>query len=336
MESRLLEQPEEFVGFRDRDFQSLLGLLARLVLSGERAFVALVCYILLILLPQRMTASSYSHIVKLNWAGVHLRFLQERVQAFIDSKPHEVEPQLDPDTGEIVIYGEALREPPMQEWGVIIGDIVHNLRSALDHLVWALTLAHQSYPPPTPIPKKGWGHEWRETGFPIYTDPYPPDHLGNLIPWATSKEPKSLWGIDPSLRADFQGLQPFNHGKDAPFQPLAVLNELWNIDKHRHLHLTNFYVILNDIIRHSTPEKHLLWAKLEAPRPFKERTELGRVRKLGGGTVPLTEMDVNPTLFSDVAFPEGPPAYRARLMQTLEGFHDTVAAILVKFQPHLP
>jgi hypothetical protein len=108
---------------------------------------------------------------------VHLSCLDKRINSFINKgKLYEFDPLDDLETGQIVIYGEGIREPPVEEWGVIIGDVVHNLRSALDHLVWQLTLANGNIPPAV-IPRGKAGKKWRDIRFPIYTldlrDRYP-------------------------------------------------------------------------------------------------------------------------------------------------------------------
>jgi hypothetical protein len=194
-----------------------------------------------------MTNSLPSHLAKLAQAQRHLSLLHDLAKSLLEGEAYAVYPERDPKTGEVVIYGEARQEPPTLTWGVVIGDIVHNLRSALDHMVWTLTVASQPQPPPNPIPRRGSGSEWRDVGFPLYTNPYPLDASGNLIPWQNGKEPKSLWGIEPGLRAEFEKLQPFRWGEEATFHPLAILHDLWNIDKHRHLHLTHFRVGPHDV-----------------------------------------------------------------------------------------
>ena len=119
---------------------------------------------------------------KVQRADMHLDFLHQRVKSFVDDGgPYDLQTQPDSKTGEITIYGEVTGEPPTDEWGAIIGDVVHNLRSALDHLVWQLTIADGHTPPPNPIPKRGLGSEWRDIGVPICIKPYPTDHLRRLL-----------------------------------------------------------------------------------------------------------------------------------------------------------
>jgi hypothetical protein len=60
-------------------------------------------------------------------------------------------PPYDERSGEDLYRAQVLREPPPRI-SVVVGEIVHDLRSALDHLAWQLTL-----------PAKRTNH----TGFPI-------------------------------------------------------------------------------------------------------------------------------------------------------------------------
>jgi hypothetical protein len=273
---------------------------------------------------------------KIARTDMHLTFLHERVESFVDDGgAYQLETQPDSKTGEIAIYGEAFGEPHAHEWGAIIGDVVHDLRSALDHLVWQLTLDN-GHTPPAVIPwnRSDLDFKWRRIGFPIYTfvDPRKQSPSGRRIPWRY-KPPDSLWGVRPALRTELQRLQPFNHGQDAPKKPLAILDELWNIDKHRHLHLALFFVGLHDV-ESRDPRIQFRIVKKKSPGPFKGRAEIGRVEPVGGPyrNLVMVQKNVQPILTFDIAFEQGPPAYGGRVMETLERLHDTVAAILVKFE----
>lgn len=46
--------------------------------------------------------------------------------------------------------------PPSLDWGVSIGEITHNLRSALNHLVYQLTLLNSANKPITVTGDKAW------------------------------------------------------------------------------------------------------------------------------------------------------------------------------------
>jgi hypothetical protein len=272
--------------------------------------------------------------VKIERADMHLSFLHERVKSHVvDGGSYKLQTQPNTQTGEIAFYGEAFGEPHTHEWGAIIGDVVHNLRSALDHLVWQLTLAN-GHTPPAVIPGKGPGSEWKNIRFPTYTFDSRKRYLsGRRIPWRY-KPPCSLWGVRSALRTELQRLQPFNHRQDALKKPLAILEELWNIDKHRHLHLALFFVGLHDV-ESQDPKIQFRIVKKRSLGPFKGRAEIGRVEPVGGPyrNWMMVQKNVQPILTFDTAFEQGPPAYGGRVMETLERLHDTVAAILVKFEP---
>jgi hypothetical protein len=51
-------------------------------------------------------------------------------------------------------------EPPLIQWGALIGDCLFNYRSALDHLAFDLAVAHTGYPLPEGVE--------RRSEFPIF------------------------------------------------------------------------------------------------------------------------------------------------------------------------
>ena len=99
------------------------------------------------------------------------------------------------------------------EWSIRLGEILYNLRSALDHLVWQLVIANGREP-------------GRHNAFPII------DKQHN---WheATSQ----LKGVSSTVETMVERLQPYTGGINLPFNVAAfrALHSLCNIDKHRHL-----------------------------------------------------------------------------------------------------
>ena len=284
-----------------------------------------------------------SCFAKLGRAQAHLSLLQYMAESIENSDDYRVFVERDHESGDVVVCGEPLREPPIAEWGVVIGDVVHNLRSALDHLIWDLTLAAGHVPPVTMSGK------WRRIAFPIeLNDRRRKNEAGDPIPWEI-EPPQSLWGIDPALRSNFEALQPFARkdnlayialGTDKPYlAPLAILHELWNVDKHRHLHLVHFAVGHKDLFGPPPTPRVQGLERLRftdyAPVSFKGRTELGRLSWDTGPVPPEIERYIQPTIFFDIAFADGPPAYGGRVVQTLEGLLHGVNNILQRFAPHL-
>jgi hypothetical protein len=103
------------------------------------------------------------------------------------------------------------REPPSEEWPLLAGDAIQNIRNSLDHVVWAC--AEKSV-------------RGRDTAFPICTDP---DKF-------QSAAKKKLRGVPEVVRASIEKWQPYRTWPDDPARDLlAQLHKLSNNDKHRAL-----------------------------------------------------------------------------------------------------
>jgi hypothetical protein len=99
---------------------------------------------------------------------------------------------------------------PAEEWGIILGDAVHELRSALDQLMWGMCK-----------PKE----RGRRTQFPICL---------TEREWITDA-PAMYWGASAGFVKVLDKLQPYHRGdmNTAREHPLAILQALSNLDKHR-------------------------------------------------------------------------------------------------------
>src|SRR6266446_6043290 len=73
-----------------------------------------------------------SAIVKVNWAKEHIGNLNGLIESFYNSKPYEIGSEEDVDRGERRVYLVKVTEVPVAI-SLAGGDIIHNLRSALDH-----------------------------------------------------------------------------------------------------------------------------------------------------------------------------------------------------------
>ena len=151
---------------------------------------------------------------KLTRAGEHLDALEAAIGEFLDSEPFRGRPGVDTETEESVIRIQIVREPPVVEWGVAIGDVLHNLRSCLDHLAWHLG----GNPPPNEDTSE----------FPIFLDRAKYRRRGI----------ERVVGAPPESQAIIEDLQPFQRGDEAHLDPLWSLYDLSRFDKHRLLHLS--------------------------------------------------------------------------------------------------
>ena len=93
---------------------------------------------------------------KLDRAKEHLKALDEEIGVFLDSKPAVVVREYDAQLPRYLFRVKSMRAIPQARWALIIGDCVHNLRSALDYIAWRLA---------------GSDHEDRRTLFPICENP---------------------------------------------------------------------------------------------------------------------------------------------------------------------
>lgn len=150
---------------------------------------------------------------KLNRADCHLKTLHEEIGAFIDAKRDSIVDDFEHERSSYVFWLQDLEEPPLR-WGVIIGEIVHNLRSALDHLVWQVIK----------LKRKPRG----KPGYPIWCK----EPEGGFCAWAygSSNHRGPLFGASPRAIACIERTQPY-HGGDCRL--LLLLDRLWSADKHR-------------------------------------------------------------------------------------------------------
>lgn len=146
---------------------------------------------------QRKFARGVEHIKTLGWEA----------DTFNDGSNYEFRVEREPRAPNHVEYRcfAIERQPLPDHWPLLAGEAVQNLRSALDHAVYAVAGRSKSQ-------------------FPIFTNP---DDFQ-----ARSKD--ALRGVPEAMRATIERAQPYNRAPKNPRRArLAVLNALSNLDKHR-------------------------------------------------------------------------------------------------------
>lgn len=157
---------------------------------------------------------------KLNRAEHHLKVAKRLNRRFARQKCRVV-PQFNPETNQHDFVAH-LPEPPT-ELGLILGDAIHNIRTALDHTVWALVESNPNRPADAP---------GSFTMFPI---------CDTARGYKVQLSKRRVDGVIPNAAAIIDKAQPYHRrdaGRDYRRHPLWVLNALENIDKHRRLTLT--------------------------------------------------------------------------------------------------
>ena len=165
------------------------------------------------------TPSLLGSRLKVARAKEHLDELEPELRAYFEREPYRVADQPDVEDGWMVIRIIGVTEHPDPMWSVRVGELIHDLRSALDNLVWQLVLVNGKDP-------------GEHNQFPIYTEP--PKGRSRFFRKATRLD-DMLAGVDPSAVATIKELQPY-HGRHMHRQhrtALAWLATLSNIDKHR-------------------------------------------------------------------------------------------------------
>jgi hypothetical protein len=191
-------------------------------------------------------------VAKLDQARKHIDALNEATERF-DQAAVKGGGGLDDETGEYVFSLRKILEPD-PEIAVITGDVVHNLRSALDHL--AFQLVDSPRITPLGVQKRSPTERW----FPICINSADYDDSG-------------LIGADPVARAKVKGLQPF-HNKT---HPLWLINEMSVRDKHRLL-----LVIIHEITMVGVNEALFETLTTRAPGPFIGGAEIVRGKLRAG------------------------------------------------------
>jgi len=154
---------------------------------------------------------------KLDRADEHLNTLADEIQAFISRDPQPFGlsvPYFDPTTDWHTVYAIVEEKPP-ERLGVILGDVLHNTRSALDHLIWQLVILSGGKPKGGP----------RGNAFPI---------AKTEASWRTAQG-QHLAGVTEAHRAIIEKTQPFktDNPNQSPFEWLRFLSDT---DKHQVVH----------------------------------------------------------------------------------------------------
>lgn len=153
---------------------------------------------------------------KADRAREHLETLQAEIAAHA-AGPAVVVVRLEiaPRSDHYNLVVDAVPEAPLIRWGVAVGDIVHNLRSALDHLAYQLV----RYGRCSDLSRR----EMKQVQFPIH------DTRSDFRESLTRRLP----GVGLRQVGMIEREQPYKRYNDVSFSPLRRLRELSNADKHR-------------------------------------------------------------------------------------------------------
>jgi hypothetical protein len=162
-----------------------------------------------------------------------LQNLFTQIEAFEENEAYRIDIEFNDDATEVRAIWRQIRPIPAM-WGVLVGEVVHNLRSILDHLARQIVIAETKAAPVRP----------GQLDFIIADDEKRFDGIAR----GKSGKKGRLSEMSESSITLLKSLQPFATGEGHK-SPLWHLNELANFDKHRTvvlasiaLHQTKFHV----------------------------------------------------------------------------------------------
>jgi len=160
--------------------------------------------------------------LKIQRAEKHMVDINQEAMRYAESQPYTCQRIRFLDSDDTIWGRFHITKQPDPMIAIMLGDFIHNLRSALDWVVVACS------------PRK---HRYK-AGFPIFLrDVFAKDADGNFV--FGDSERKSLetclQGLRPEARALVMGLQPYHFGADTHRVILGLIGRLDNADKHREL-----------------------------------------------------------------------------------------------------
>jgi hypothetical protein len=243
---------------------------------------------------------------KFNWASKHMDAVDAALTRTLDPNKHPVTMNTkiegDPPLGATATLYVTSLPRIRADCGLTLGDVIHNFRSSLDHLAWALVKIGSNPRPKAP----------EQVYFPM---------ARSYKRWT---ERIDLWlpGVPSEYRAVIRRYQPYRRGNHS--KAVRWLQRLSNTDKHRVLlptvinaHEVNVRVTSNWVL-HS-------FERLAPPRrAIHVGTPLVRVGILGGAGACQVQMDSEvamlPSLGYGVPIGEMLPTIREVVLEILGTF----------------
>jgi hypothetical protein len=170
---------------------------------------------------------------KLDRAENHLRGFEEEVRTFLGPNLYSIQSDRYPETRHYEFRVHFSRAVPHIRWGVLVGDIVHNIRCALDYVAWELAEAEGESMPND-----------RRTMFPLFIDPRLYERHG---------KPR-IRRLGERAQTMVERLQPYRR-ENRYADPLWLLEELDSADKHKLLTVT-LIAVKDGILTYHVPLKY--------------------------------------------------------------------------------
>jgi hypothetical protein len=170
---------------------------------------------------------------KLRWGQKHLKLLRDEIASLAKSDLYKLRAERNDSASEYIFRIKAVPRPP-DHWGLLFGDGVHNLRSALDHLIVQLAVLGQQ--------RDLTDAEMQSCQFPVVSRPEDWNRNERKIALLRSGEQTRIRELQPFTTSDLSiwGTgSGTTRGFPAPFPMLLRrLHDIDITDKHRFVHPT--------------------------------------------------------------------------------------------------
>jgi hypothetical protein len=206
---------------------------------------------------------------KLDRAKHHLGHFQDRIAPIKERRTYPAPKTIEPyNDGIAYVYRLQIPEPDDPLLPILAGDLMFNLRSALDHVLVAV------------VPED---KVTRHTAFPIFTDDINErDASGKYVqPKARQAFRRKTSHVPQRAMAAVEWAQPYNlerQGLDPQYGALAILSAFQNADKHRQLVLLSSG-LRAPVVWQVHPDGHRVRVEPDPPLPpnhvLGDRAEVG-------------------------------------------------------------
>jgi hypothetical protein len=252
------------------------------------------------LLPDQLSSVG----AKIQRSTQHFKTLNREITEYLDSGAYEAVHSFDQKERLHTFRLEVRHELPMQI-RLLTGEVLFQLRSALDNLAWQLALLSGQAP-----------SEYTE--FPIFSSRAA----------YVKKKKRKIGSMPVEAQAIVDEVQPY-HANRPEDEALWVLHRLTNEDKHRLPHLAA--VVPNGIFVDRRGRD--LRVSLLCGGPIPNQAEFGRVQFLSRDE---PDMSAEVDILFDLAFPHESVARGRTVRNELERCGQRVDAIVNRFLPFFP
>lgn len=155
--------------------------------------------------------------LKIRRAEEHAKTISDEIIAWEKANPYVLTKNNDPQGRFYSITAHLEPAPDWDRWSLVFGDCIHNLRSALDHLIFAVAVSQT---------KANTPDDERVLQFPIADTPE-----------KFASQASRIKSLSEAVKTSIEGLQPFKRGHQLLPPLLALVRDFDNSDKHRLLNI---------------------------------------------------------------------------------------------------